>query len=651
MLNLNYLKEAYVAFAFMGEIWQTYGRSGTAPSGPRAAHPVLRLANAFSPRFGQNKTYPPYSDSARRKFFGDPRALSEHHLKAINTLAHGGDPVVLMKEIDHKFDGLVKAHRAFMRDVDETMPGTFVSPEAALNRINRKIFLGDYPLDGSIEATQNIQADGTHSFEVALQNLALFLAAAKYELSRRHNRDPAADKLAQALDERYNDIAKMMSNEPIAMRRSDARRRSIFRTAAPSTKVTTNAEFDATVNVADVAQTLSNLSNSNLPLLPFEGSGQVGVTISAQRDRVEKHSDPGRKGKFYTYSATIQGPHAGGILKRGVKNLLGRKPKKIAAKDVDEKCWHELQFSGLQSILNNNEFRTIVRVRHRLPDVGGHRLVMKDETKTTYGGHKNNSSIGTPNVVAPLAAKGIPAVLNFNAGVSSSTQKVLKQKLCGDLQNLLLHMAGQYAYLFKYASDGELDIAATAEAFREVPILKGALFSDERAILDVLNQIIQFDPKDPFATFIDVDGKRRSSANPMAFYVEEEKMRLFKSSARANHFSAGSGKTASAGPDKESPVLELFKECERLRREDPDLLPRIREIFIQQKNWTPEQQLDFFTKDKEGRKLFRLFNSLISKLAEARLDMLNAHGYRLLVNEPLFKSFPGTAPPAAVHAG
>ncbi len=136
----------------------------------------------------------------------------------------------------------------------------------------------------------------------------------------------------------------------------------------------------------------------------------------------------------------------------------------------------------------------------------------------------------------------------------------------------------------------------------------------------------------------------------MAFYVDEKRMRVFQSSADANHFSAGSGKIASAGPDKESAVLELFKACERLRRDEPELLPRIRELFIQQKDWTPEQQFDFLTKHKEGRHLLRIYHSSMVKLAEARADLVNARGYPLLLNKALFDSFPGTSEPAVMAA-
>jgi hypothetical protein len=650
MMNIGYLREGDKAFAFMGKVWQTYGQSGTAPSGPRAAHPVLRLANDFSLSFGQNETHPPQFDEARRSFYGDPAAMSEQHRKVASALAHGGDPVALMKEIDHKLDGLVKAHGAFMRDVDETMPGSFFSPEAALNRINRNIFKGDYPLDGTPEATRKIQADGVNSFAFALQNLMLSHSAAKYELFCRGNRDPAADKLGQAVDDRYNDIAKILSRETIAMRRSDARRRSVFRTRAASTKATAYGELDAQLNLFDVAQTMANLESTALPVLPFESSGQLGVNFHVQRDRVKHHSDPGRVGDFKTVGMLGQSIHAPGLIKRAIEHLRGKKPMKIEASSVDEKFWHEIKHHGLQSILNNNEFRQLDRVYHRLPRVAGHRLVEKRETTTLYGGHNNSSSIATPNVAALLAAKGIPAVFNVSAGVSSGTQKLMHFKLGGDLQNQLLHMIGQYQKLFVAEPNGKLDIAATVQAFEEDPTLKNALFSDEGALFDALNQIIQFDPKDPFAPFVDVDGKTRKDANPMAFYVDEKRMSVFKSSAKATHFSAGSGKIASAGPDKESPVLELFKECERLRREEPELLPRIRDLFIQQKNWTPDQQFEFLTKNKEGRHLLRIYHSSMSKLAEARIDLLNAHGYPLLLNEALFDSFPGTSAPAAAVA-
>jgi hypothetical protein len=651
MMNIGYLKEGDKAFAFMGKVWQTYGRSGTAPSGSRAAHPALRLANDFSLSFGQNKSHPLHFDDARRSFYGDPAAMSDHHFKVASALAHGGDPVALMKEIDRKLDDLVEAHSAFMRDVDETMPGSFFSPEAALNRINKNIFKGDYPLDGTPEAIRKIQADGVNSFALALQNLMLSHSAAKYELFCRGNRDPAADKLGQAVDERYSDIAKILSRDTIAMRRSDARRRSVFRTAASSTKATAYTEFDAQLNLLDVAQTIANLDSPALPVLPFESSGQLGVNFHAERDHVKYHSDPGRVGDYKTVGVLAQLLHAPGLLKRAIAALLGKKPQKIAAGSVDERFWHEIKHHGLQSIVNNNEFRQWDRAYHRLPAVAGHRLTWKQETTTLYGGHNNSSSIATPNLLAALAAKGIPAVFNLTAGVSSATQKVIRFKLGGDLQNRLLHMIGQYEKLFVAHPDGKLDIAATAAAFNKDPKLRDAMFSDEGAFFDVLNQMIQFDPKDPFAPFIDIDGKTRKTANPMAFYVDEERMRVFRSSAKANHFSAGSGKIASAGPDKESAVLELFQECERLRREEPDLLPRIRELFLQQKDWTPEQQFDFLTKDHEGRHLLRIFHSSMGKLAEARIDLLNAHGYPLLLNKPFFGSFKGTSTRAATVAG
>jgi hypothetical protein len=136
----------------------------------------------------------------------------------------------------------------------------------------------------------------------------------------------------------------------------------------------------------------------------------------------------------------------------------------------------------------------------------------------------------------------------------------------------------------------------------------------------------------------------------MAFYVDEDRMRVFRSSAVANHFSPGSGEIASAGPAKESAVLELFKQCRRLRRDRPELLARIRELFRQQKDWTPKERFDFFTKTKEGRHLFKTFYSLMTKLAEARIALLNARGYPLLLNEPFLESFPNTYSRSAVAA-
>jgi hypothetical protein len=649
MMSLKYLKEGPAVFEFMGEVWNTYGKHGTESGGRGGAHPALYLADRFAPRFGRSEARGAvHFDKARREFYGDPAAMSPQHRNAAAALAKGGDPVALMNEINQKLDELARDHGRFMRDVDETMPGAFFPPEAALNRINQSIFGGEYPLDGTPEATLNIQADGANSFSLALANLMLLHGVAKYETFLSGKPNPVADKLGEAIDERCNDIGKMLEREPIAMRRSDSHRRAVFTTKAASTKLSTFVGADFALNPCDVAQTIANLDSSVLPVLPFQ-QNPIDFSISHEIDRVDSHSDPGRVGRYYTVNASAAVSHAPRLLTRAVRKLFGRKPE-IPAETVDKRFWKDIADYGFQGLFNNDGFRQVTKVYHRLPDVAKRRLVEKLETKTVYGGHKNDASIATPNLASAAAAKGIPAVFNLTAGTDSGRQKVIGFKLGGDVQNNLLHFTGQYSKLFVADADGGLDIAATAAAFKKDPMLMDALFSDEGAFFDVLNQIIQFDPNDPFAPFIDIDWRTRNSANPMAFYVDEDRMRVFKASAKANYFSARSGEIASAGPDKESAVLELFKECRRLRRDEPKLLPRIRELFIEQKDWTPEEQFNFLTKTKEGRHLLRTFYSLMSKLAEARLDLLSARGYVLRVNKPYFDSFPTTYSPAPAVA-
>jgi hypothetical protein len=649
MMNIGYLKESDEGFKFLGRLWHDYGEAGTAPSGPRATHPALRLSKKFWPMFGQNKPHARYFDDARRRFYGDPAAMADHHFHVAAELRDGGDPVELMKQIDRNLDRLVETYKGFMSDVDDAMPGNFFSPEPALDRINQNIFGGDYPLDGTPEATLKIQADGVNSFSLALSDLALSIAAAKHEGSLREP-NPEADKLGQALDARYKDVAKLLSSESFAMPRHDSRRRAVFRTAAASTKLTTYGEFDFALKFLNLGQMLANVNSAVLPVLPFQPQGQAEVTLFFERDVVKLHSDPGRVGTYWTHGMSAQTLHGLGVAKRFFQKLFGKGRNEIPPEDVDEDLLKEIKLHGFQSLINNNWFFNVTKVYHRLPDVARHSLVEKLETRTVYRGHTNSTSFPTPNLASAAMAHGIPAVLNITGGMSSGTQKVSSFKLGGDLQNALLHFTGQFSKLFIADPNGELDIAATAQAFAKDPMLLEALFSDEGAILDVLNQIIQFDPKRPFAPFVDIDWKTRNSFNPMAFYVDEDRMRVFRSSAAANHFSPGSGKIASAGPGKESAVLELFKQCRRLRRDEPELLARIRELFVQQADWTPKEQFDFFTKTKEGRHLFKTFYSLMSKLAEARVDLLNARGYPLLLNEPFLDSFPTTYSRAPVAA-
>jgi hypothetical protein len=68
MMNIGYLKESDEGFKFLGRLWHDYGEAGTAPSGPRATHPALRLSKKFWPMFGQNKPHARYFDDARRRF-------------------------------------------------------------------------------------------------------------------------------------------------------------------------------------------------------------------------------------------------------------------------------------------------------------------------------------------------------------------------------------------------------------------------------------------------------------------------------------------------------------------------------------------------------------------------------------------------------
>jgi hypothetical protein len=643
-VNAAETQDPSLGFRTYGEIWRTYGAS---PTG--AAHPMLCLTERQQTRFPRSAfSNAGNAGASARDVVGDGRAMSPQHHAIFGALEAGLDPGVLARDTEKKLRKLVARYQRFAVDADKVASRDPTLSPPALERINREIFGGRYDVGKSDKARRDFLAHAHNAFTLAAGDLDLTLTLGKASMAAAPKKKPAWARQARAADDFYNVAKEVLANPNLP-----SLLESIHRLQAVKSPATiSDREYAATakldLNLLDVPALLKGMTGtvahlfSFVPLVPEPGKFSARTDIA--RSIRTSHVDPQQTGTFTTKRATLVGPPGSGILVRLARHVWGRAkrgdPTGEEGAQLGRDAKAALRNLNPQDILGNNQ-RGIryEKIVHTPLPVGGLKLAPLPAVSRMSTVVVNEQKGTAPNVLGYIPHTA-PGILDAAVEYDTSLKSVILDRLGSDQAYVQVRMAGDLRELFVEGRRGELNIPATARAFRADRFRREALFgSRDVPILSVLYQIASLDRRNPAAPYREITGTMTGYANPTLQYLREGTGRINRMSGLSQQLAAGSGADPT-GARAEAPILAMLKDAERRRGDNPALLDEMRALHRKARSWTVEESLDFFTKTEKGREYLRWFHAISKAKGAVVGDMKGDPSFAPQVNHDLFRTMP-----------